>query len=337
MSTAECRRWEWLFDRQTLEEELTETDKCFFHEHLTACNSCTREAGSWQSLRSEYLDDEFDDGGTLDNIAISSALAAVVQEVTKGSVAPLAKELPPVEIRPRRRRRALLLALPLVALPLVAAAFTLIASQAPQSEQKAGAKPSAGIKEQTGAHAAKRASTADPETNAKLLPDGDDSPSARNKSIAEATTTPAQSGKHVANKTTSSQAPAFASSPAKLLAHAREQRAAGRLPEASRAYGDLQRRYPSSAEAKATLVSAGDLFRSMGNNQAALASYNRYLQSGNTALASVARAGKLQALRNLGRRSEERAQIVQELKRQPQGMYADSLRQRLSELSGGKK
>jgi hypothetical protein len=126
-------------------------------------------------------------------------------------------------------------------------------------------------------------------------------------------------------------APAPAASAAALLSQARELRAAGRFAEARSAYARLVAQHPRSDEARAALVSLGELqLTQFGDARAALKSFDSYLRSGG-GLAQEARYGRIRALRKLGRHAEERAAIERFVADYPRSVQSSSLRARLSE------
>jgi tetratricopeptide (TPR) repeat protein len=116
-----------------------------------------------------------------------------------------------------------------------------------------------------------------------------------------------------------------------LLSRAREQRAAGRYGEAAGTYRRLLSLYPRSDQARAALVSLGELELSqLGNADSALASFDAYLRGGG-ALAQEARYGRIRALRKLGRLGDERSAIEAFLRDYPRSVQATALRARLLE------
>jgi hypothetical protein len=116
-----------------------------------------------------------------------------------------------------------------------------------------------------------------------------------------------------------------------LLSRAREQRAQGRYADAASSYRRLIGLYPKSDQARASLVSLGELELSqLGNASAALAFFDGYLKTGGV-LSQEARYGRIRALRKLGRIDEERAGIVAFLSDYPESVQAASLRARLAE------
>jgi hypothetical protein len=133
----------------------------------------------------------------------------------------------------------------------------------------------------------------------------------------------------------SAQAPASAPRPsapgpsaAALLAQAQQARSAREYGKAIRVYRRLVRRYPASGEARLAQVSLAQLQLAQGNAGAALGGFDAYLRSGG-ALSQEAHYGKIQALRTLGRRAEEHAEIRRFLARYPRSLHAAALKRRL--------
>jgi tetratricopeptide (TPR) repeat protein len=120
-----------------------------------------------------------------------------------------------------------------------------------------------------------------------------------------------------------------------LLREALELRRKGRFAEAAHAYRRLLSQHAGSAEARAALVSLGDLQLSrLQQADAALRSFEAYLKSGDRALVKEAEYGRIRALRALGRTEEERRAIEHLLVRYPSGVHAESMRARLRSLQG---
>ncbi|WP_433935417.1 tol-pal system YbgF family protein [Sorangium cellulosum] len=119
-----------------------------------------------------------------------------------------------------------------------------------------------------------------------------------------------------------------------LLLRAQSRLAQGKSAEASAAYRDLLAQHPSSPEARAALVSLGQLALHQGKAAAALGYFERYLAGGGGSLAAEARVGRVQCLRRLGRTADERAAIADFLARHAASVHAPRLRARLSELGG---
>jgi FecR protein len=117
-----------------------------------------------------------------------------------------------------------------------------------------------------------------------------------------------------------------ASSPVLLLQEARELRAEGRFGEAGSVYRRLLREHAGSGEARAALVSLGELQLSqLGDASGALKSFEAYLRAGG-ALAQEASYGKIRALRALGRSTEAQAAVAAFLSAYPQSVQAGALR-----------
>ncbi|WP_438044867.1 tetratricopeptide repeat protein [Sorangium sp. So ce128] len=113
-----------------------------------------------------------------------------------------------------------------------------------------------------------------------------------------------------------------------LLRDAQLALAAGRDADASAAYLALLARHPGSPEARVALVSLGRLSLSGGDPATALGYFERYLAAGRGGLGAEARYGRIEALRQLGRGSDERAAIDDFLSRHGDSVYAARLRAR---------
>lgn len=116
-----------------------------------------------------------------------------------------------------------------------------------------------------------------------------------------------------------------------LLVRAREARAAGDARAAEAAYGALLERHPASSEAQAARVPLGELLLSAGAAEGALASFERYLQSGGP-LAEEASFGRARALRALGDEAGEQAALGAFLQTYPDSPLCDALRARAKTL-----
>jgi tetratricopeptide (TPR) repeat protein len=103
----------------------------------------------------------------------------------------------------------------------------------------------------------------------------------------------------------------------------------GRTEEAVGAYKLLLSRYPSSAEARAALISLGRLSLGGGSAEEALGYFDRYLAGPDGPLRVEARYGRIQALRRLGRTADERSAIHEFLARHSDSVYAPRLLQRI--------
>ncbi len=112
-----------------------------------------------------------------------------------------------------------------------------------------------------------------------------------------------------------------------LLARARELRSSARYREAGAAYQQLLKVHPNSAEARAALVSLGELQLSqLGSPAAALRSFDGYLVGGG-ALTQEARYGRIRALRQLGRTTEAQRASEEFVRDYPGSAQARSLRE----------
>jgi TolA-binding protein len=102
-------------------------------------------------------------------------------------------------------------------------------------------------------------------------------------------------------------------------------------PRASVLYRELQRRYPTSAEALVSRVSLGRvLLDRLDDPAGALAQFDGYLaQTTHTALAEEALFGRATALSQLGRAEAERETWRTLLARYPSSVYADRARVRM--------
>jgi hypothetical protein len=124
---------------------------------------------------------------------------------------------------------------------------------------------------------------------------------------------------------------AVAPTPGALLARARKELAAGNARAALAVYERLRVTHPTSPEARTVLVTIGKLELDLKQPARALASFDTYLAAPG-ALAPEALAGKIRALRALGRADDERRAIETYLARHPDGFDAPLLRQRLEVL-----
>jgi len=112
-----------------------------------------------------------------------------------------------------------------------------------------------------------------------------------------------------------------------LLARARALRSAGRYAEAAASYQGLIAARPASAEARAALVSLGELQLSqLKSPAAALRSFESYLTREGT-LTQEARYGRIRCLRTLGREAEARRATQEFVERYPGSAQAKQLLQ----------
>ncbi|WP_438033477.1 tetratricopeptide repeat protein [Sorangium sp. So ce204] len=126
-----------------------------------------------------------------------------------------------------------------------------------------------------------------------------------------------------------------ATGPQALLLRAQTQLGQGKSAEANASYRALLAQYPASPEARAALVSLGQIALHQGKAAEALGYFDRYLAGAGGPLAAEARVGRVQSLRRLGRAADERAAIADFLARHGESVHAPRLRARLSELGGG--
>ncbi|MDC0684093.1 tetratricopeptide repeat protein [Sorangium atrum] len=125
-----------------------------------------------------------------------------------------------------------------------------------------------------------------------------------------------------------------ATGPQALLLRAQAQLGQGKSAEANAAYRALLAQHPGSPEARAALVSLGQIALHQGKAAEALGYFDRYLAGAGGPLAAEARVGRVQCLRRLGRAADERAAIADFLARHGESVHAPRLRARLSELGG---
>ncbi len=117
-----------------------------------------------------------------------------------------------------------------------------------------------------------------------------------------------------------------------LLEEARRLRAAGQYEPSAQVYRRLVQRYPDSPEARAAIVSLGQLELSqLGHPEAALRWFEKYLTSAGQ-LRQEAAYGKIQALQRLGKGAQERREIARFLQEFPKSAQASTLQARLDAL-----
>ncbi|HVR19289.1 MAG TPA: tetratricopeptide repeat protein, partial [Polyangiaceae bacterium] len=137
---------------------------------------------------------------------------------------------------------------------------------------------------------------------------------------------------HLAKPASSEETPSVPS-PATLLARARKELAGGNARGALALYENLRSAHPASPEARTVLVTIGKLELDLKQPASALRSFDAYLAAPGP-LGPEALAGKIRALRALGRSSDERAAIEVYLSRYPDGFESPLLEQRLQVLQG---
>ena len=126
-----------------------------------------------------------------------------------------------------------------------------------------------------------------------------------------------------------------AADPADLLARAQESRSARDWAGAARAYRELIRRFPGSAQASSALVSLAQIELSkLGKHGKALKRFDSYLsRHPGGPLALEALLGKARALRAMGRVVEERAVLERFLEQFPRALQAREARRRLDAIT----
>jgi TolA-binding protein len=168
----------------------------------------------------------------------------------------------------------------------------------------------------------------DAKQKAGVTSDADDDAKAKEEGLSA---TDAPKARHP-EKTTSGTPPAQPASAPDLLEEARRLRAGGQYESSAEAYRRLVQRYPESPEARAAIVSLGQLELSqLGHPDAALRWFDKYLASGGM-LRQEAAYGKIQALQRLGKSAQERREITHFLQEFPKSAQASALRTRLDAL-----
>lgn len=119
---------------------------------------------------------------------------------------------------------------------------------------------------------------------------------------------------------------------AQLLQQATLSRRNGSTGEATKLFRRLQQQYPSTREAKLSLVAFGSLLLETGQPAEALEQFNRYLvSSAGQSLNAEALYGKGRALAQLGRTQDERSAWLQLVERFPNSPYVSHARKRLAQ------
>ena len=120
---------------------------------------------------------------------------------------------------------------------------------------------------------------------------------------------------------------------AELFAAANAARRARDLRGAIDRYLALEQRFPDSEEALVSRVAAGDLLSRLGEREAALQAFDRYLvRRPEGALAPEALFGRARLLETLGRRADEVHAWRRLLHVFPGSIYEIAARRRLDEL-----
>ncbi len=117
-----------------------------------------------------------------------------------------------------------------------------------------------------------------------------------------------------------------------LMTLARTRKASGNWKGAVSSYTELFRLYPDSDEARTSRVSVGQIYlHHLNNPEAALTSFDAYLHRQGP-LTQEALYGRARALRVLGDRLHETEALRSLLDAYPTGVYAEAIRNRLSDL-----
>jgi tetratricopeptide (TPR) repeat protein len=116
-----------------------------------------------------------------------------------------------------------------------------------------------------------------------------------------------------------------------LFAAANAERKLGDVAGALRSYADLERRFPNTAEARLSHVLVARLLLRRGDFAGSLAHFDSYLAvDRNGTLVEEVLQGRAQALRALGRTTEERQALRELLERFPNSIQARAAKERLA-------
>lgn len=115
-----------------------------------------------------------------------------------------------------------------------------------------------------------------------------------------------------------------------LFERARGARQRGDYSAALADYRELEQRFPSSEEARASRAIVARILLDTGKNQAALAGYDRYLADPSAPLGEEAWVGRALAEARLGNVAGERAAWQELLRRYPSSVHATRARARLA-------
>lgn len=119
---------------------------------------------------------------------------------------------------------------------------------------------------------------------------------------------------------------------AMLFDRATAARLTGDYSEALRLYRELERRTPTSSEARASRASVARLLLDMGQPEAALSDLGKYLAQHPAALAEEALVDRALAYQKMGRTAEERGAWQALLDEHPGSLHATRARTRVNEL-----
>lgn len=222
--------------------------------------------------------------------------------------------------RSKRGRRLLLLVA--IALGSSAAAASVVGFRLSKSQGASASDPS---DEAPSARVGKGPAPRVPEVPARPAPDRELSrPNAPQEPVDDAKTRRFFPSSPFAETTTALDA-------SQLFKSANAARKAGQPVQALSTYRRLQQSFPSSPEARLSLVLSGRLYLAQGQPRRALEKFDQYLRGGGKGgLSEEALWGKAQALSRLGRSAEERQVWHTLLDRYPESVYTPAARRRLN-------
>lgn len=306
---------------------LSPAEKRLLEEHLLRCKGCR----TWQKLGRDF-DIEAEvaagDAELLTRISRRLPQRAQLARVPASASSPRVLGASFVTIRrTKRRRRALYVGFGLGLLATAAAAAVLglrLKPQPPEVDPQwfrsaAAAEP----REATGSLRATSPQD-EPDVNAK------------DRSREEEPTPP--SGKSGLARSASSE-PAVAHerptpsiTPLELYRKANLARRAKQSGQAIALFTELQSRYPQSNEARLALVPFGNTLLEHGKAGAALTRFERYLRSGDSALAAEALYGRARALSVVGTKGDQSRGWQRLLDQYPNSPYASTAQRKLEAL-----
>jgi TolA-binding protein len=171
------------------------------------------------------------------------------------------------------------------------------------------------------------ARAATPPVGPQVLPLPDPAPAPQSPAPQTAPARNAEIASAPVSKNSNSTLTSDALSARSLFARANQQRVSGDTRGAIVLYQMLTERHPGSAEADLAELSLGKLLLQTGDASGALTHFRR--AGGAGALGSEALWGEANALKTLGRTSEERQTLERLLALHPDGAYAKAARKRL--------
>jgi outer membrane protein assembly factor BamD (BamD/ComL family) len=123
---------------------------------------------------------------------------------------------------------------------------------------------------------------------------------------------------------------------ADLFERARQARVQSNYQAALQSYRELERRYPTSAESRASRAIVARILLDTGQSEAALVDLDRYLAEGPAALTEEVMVSRGLAYERLGQPAEERKAWQSLLRAYPGSMYGTRARARLRALDAGR-